>query len=44
MTPATAPRPRPRTTRPAERWAALDIGSDTIHLLVADPHRGPSVV
>jgi exopolyphosphatase/guanosine-5'-triphosphate,3'-diphosphate pyrophosphatase len=25
----------------SERWAALDIGSDTVHLLVADVTRGP---
>jgi exopolyphosphatase / guanosine-5'-triphosphate,3'-diphosphate pyrophosphatase len=31
---------RPTSPRPVERWAALDIGSDTVHLLVADVQRG----
>jgi len=30
-----------RPARPPERWAALDIGSDTVHLLVAKVERGP---
>jgi exopolyphosphatase / guanosine-5'-triphosphate,3'-diphosphate pyrophosphatase len=28
-------------TRPPERWAALDVGSDTVHLLVADVAHRP---
>jgi exopolyphosphatase / guanosine-5'-triphosphate,3'-diphosphate pyrophosphatase len=32
--------PAQRVAPPAERWAALDIGSDTVHLLVADIRRG----
>lgn len=40
MTTTSAPR---AGTAPSAtpRWAALDIGSDTIHLLVADVRRGP---
>ncbi len=30
-----------RASQPAERWAALDIGSDTVHLLVMAVTRGP---
>ena len=38
----TAAAPRSRSAPPVERWAALDIGSDSVHLLVAEVHRGPA--
>jgi len=36
----SSPASRSHAAPPAERWAALDIGSDTIHLLVAEVDQG----